>query len=100
MFALLKFLVITFLVIYILSRFAGYVFRFLFWIMGKKVQKEFKKQERKNQAKQNHYQQTGEYQDFDTMEKNDVVISIPTKKRRRNPNAFDDEDYVDFEEVK
>ncbi|MBX2842415.1 MAG: DUF4834 family protein [Flammeovirgaceae bacterium] len=78
-----KFLIISILIIYIVARFWGFIYRVAGWFSGKdEHQQEFNRQRRK--------------QKFHTKQENGMEIHIPNKKR----GTFDKGDYVDFEEVK
>ena len=82
-----KFLIITFVLIYVIARFAGYFFRLVFWLMGKRMEKEMKNQH-KNEYK-NPHDSTSKEGDIN------IIHGNSSKKGKK----FTAGDYVDFEEI-
>jgi hypothetical protein len=79
---MLKFIIISLIIIYIFARFAGFFFRIIFWIMGKSIQKKYEANAQKSNYKIHH---------FDNMK-----VIVPDKRQK---NA-DEEGFVQYEEVK
>lgn len=80
---MIKFLIISILVIFVFARISGFIFKLFYWLSGapQPDQRFNKKQDEEYQTKSWH----------------GMNIRIPKKK---NKNRFDDGDYVDYEEVK
>ncbi|MDW7695268.1 hypothetical protein R9C00_28235 [Flammeovirgaceae bacterium SG7u.111] len=79
---MIKFLLILILVIYLVSRFAGYIFRVIYWLTGQTPPHQRKAQSASSA----------------TQTKNGIQVIIPQKEQKRG--EFKGGDYVDFEEVK
>jgi hypothetical protein len=79
---MLKFIIISLIIIYVFARFAGFFFRIIFWMMGKSIQKKYETNAQKSNYKIHH---------IDNMK-----IIIPDKRQK---NA-DEEGFVSYEEVK
>ncbi len=77
----IKFLLIGFLVIYVGSLFVRYALRIILWLLGKKIAKEFKKQQRTRQNPQ--------------AEGNIHIINNENTQKKN----FQGGDYIDYEEV-
>ena len=91
---MLKFILISIIVIYVIAKVSKYLMRWAFILAGKKLQKEMEKQA----AAQGAYAHTA---DTSYEEVNDMKIYVPRKERGKNmPRNFPGGDYVDFEEVK
>jgi len=94
---LLKFILITFLIIFVLSRISGFLFRTLFWILGKRV--ENKRVEKQMRAQQSY--QPPHYRHNPRRSEGEIIIEPePAKKDGPNRNTPKDGEYVDYEEVK
>ncbi|MEN7549724.1 DUF4834 family protein [Rapidithrix thailandica] len=85
--ALIKFLIIAIVIIYIISRFAGYFLRVAYWFMGKQIQKEVKKEQERRQGKRSWSQ-------------GDLKITVSNKNEKKQRKSYNGGEYVDFEEVK
>lgn len=85
---MIKFLLITFLVCYILFKVGGYLFKLFFLNMAKKHQQAFN-----NSQQQRGYQST---------RKGNINIVIPKDKNgtAKKSREFKGGEYVDYEEVK
>ncbi|MCS7005886.1 MAG: hypothetical protein NZM38_11250 [Cytophagales bacterium] len=79
---MIKFLIIAFIVIFIIARFAGYFLRFALVFLGKQIAKELHKQ----------------HQSYHNTPDGKITIQYTHKKRPlHNRN---EEEYIDFQEVK
>jgi hypothetical protein len=85
---MLKAFLITLLVIFVLVKIGGFIFRSMFWMLGMRAQKDHPA------YKQKQSRQT--YRNSDGVEIN-YVPEKETKKRKTN---FTGGEYVDYEEVK
>ncbi len=83
---MLKFIIISLLLIYLVARFAGFFFRVVYWLFGKPQARKF---ERNQQQPPQQYQ---------TWQQNGMKIFMPKHKRKQHPAR--EEDYVNYEEVK
>jgi hypothetical protein len=87
---MLKFLIITFLVIFVLVRLGGFLFRTLFWMLGARAgDRNMYKQPSAGQRPQQRTS-TGEIN----------IDYIPEKEEQSKKAGFNGGEYVDFEEVK
>jgi hypothetical protein len=84
---MVKFLLVTALLLYLMSKFSTQLFRFALWIVGQQLEKEIQKQD----AQTNGFQ-TKDYKDMTLHYKN----TTPSNKKMTKEGG----DYVDFEEVK
>jgi flagellar basal body-associated protein FliL len=82
---MIKFLLILFIIIFIVARFAGYFFRLMFWLLGKKIEKEVRKQ------------QSYAYASQTPRPEGEIYIKKNPLSSRHNDNEGE---FVDFEEVK
>lgn len=85
---MLKVFLITLLVIFVLVKIGGFIFRSMFWMLGMRAQKN-NPVHRQTQSRQT-------YRNADGVEIN-YVPEKETKKRKTN---FTGGEYVDYEEVK
>ncbi len=86
---MLKYLIITFLIIYLLSRVGGFLFRSIFWMLGMRA---MDKQMRNSQQQQQPRRREG-----------DVHVDYNSYKNTNRPNSSSKGgDYIDidYEEVK
>jgi hypothetical protein len=85
---MIKFILVSAAVLFLLNRFSTQIFSFALWLLGRQLEKEIKKQDAQKQG-------------FNTKEYNNTTIfyknsqSDNYKKNKENGG-----DYVDFEEVK
>lgn len=86
---LLKFLLITFLVIFILSRFFGFIFRTMFWLLGMRAGQRQTYRQPQQQARPTQ-QREGEV----------TIDYVPKPETQKHKNGFNDGEYVNYEEVK
>lgn len=91
---MLKFILISIIVIYVMAKLSKYLMRWAFILAGKKLQKEMEKQA----AAQGAY--GGHTTDTSYEEVNEMKIYIPREQGKNTPKNFPGGDYVDFEEVK
>jgi len=85
---MIKFLLIVFIIIFLIARFAGYFFRIAFYFLGKKLQKEAEKQAYyAYQSSKSTHQKEGE-----------ITISRVVTSHKKTDNSLGE--YVDFQEVK
>jgi hypothetical protein len=85
---MLKTILIFALIIFVLSRLGGFLFRTLFWLLGAGVAKQAQKE----------YQRTQPPKRKEGSIHVDYVPGKETEKRR--PAGFNDGEYIDYEEVK
>lgn len=87
---MLKFILISLLVIFVLSRIGGFLFRTLFWMLGMRmVEKQMR-------------QQPSQRQQPPRRPEGDIVIdhAAQDSNGRRSKNSPKDGDYIDYEEIK
>ncbi len=83
---MLKFIIITFLIIFVLSRIGGFLFRSLFWILGARVVEKQMRQQQRQQPRRNE---------------GEVNIDSNTQAaNRRGKFSPRGGDYIDYEEIK
>ncbi|UZR95473.1 DUF4834 family protein [Chondrinema litorale] len=81
-----KFLIVSILVIYVLARFWGFIYRVIAAFQGKEPpSKQFEKKQNTNVA-------------YETKKENNLQILIPKKDKSSNKDKPGE--YIDFEEVK
>lgn len=91
---IIKFLLISFLILYILSKVWKYIFRGLLWLLGDQVRKQY--YERMNEQMNPHSQRT-----YKTKKEGEVEVQFnPDKQSKKSKKDFRGGDYVDYEEVK
>ncbi|MCU0353734.1 MAG: DUF4834 domain-containing protein [Cytophagales bacterium] len=79
----LKFILISLLVIFVLSRVGGFLFRTLFWVLGARVvEKQMRQQQRPRRAE------------------GDVRVENNATQSRQSPKKGGDYIDIDYEEVK
>jgi len=83
---LFKFIIISFIVLYIIFKLSGYIIRALFFVASKQMENQYK-------------QQAGQQQKKTTYRNGEIHIDYPSEKSAQKKN-FKGGDYVDFEEVK
>ena len=83
---LLKFLLISGLVIFLMFRFAKYILRFAFWLLGWQLKREMK---RHQQSSQEVPKREGS-----------VEITYAPDSRPGRHRDFTEGEYIDFEEIK
>jgi len=83
---MLKLLIILTLSIYLIARFAGFFFRLAYWLMGKPNPHQVNREERRPNSVYESFSQNG------------LKIFIPKSKRKKGRN--EEEEFVDYEEVK
>ncbi len=91
---MLKFLLITFLIIFIVVRLGGLIFRTIFWVLGARAGN-------RNMYKQPYQPGQGQAQRPNSHKAGDIHIEyVPEKEAQKKKSAFDGGEYVDYEEVK
>ncbi|GAB4331958.1 MAG: hypothetical protein OHK0038_07220 [Flammeovirgaceae bacterium] len=79
---MLKFIIISLIIIYIFARFAGFFFRIIFWLLGKSIQKK--------------YTTTNQNPTYKIHQFDDLKVIIPDKRQKNT----DEEGFTQYEEVK
>lgn len=87
---MLKFIIITICVLWLLSKIMKYAFRFLLIFTGRQMQKEMEKQVK-------YHQQQQAQQEASTTSNGTRIIY--TNSKSKNSSSKDDGEYVDYEEV-
>lgn len=85
---MLKVFLITLLVIFVLVKIGGFIFRTMFWMLGVRAQKDNPVQ-RQTQTRQT-------YRNADGIE----INYVPEKDTKKQKTNFNGGEYVDYEEVK
>jgi hypothetical protein len=85
---MIKFILVSAAILYLLSRFSTQIFSFALWVLGQKLEKEIQKQEAKNQGFA-----TKDYQDG-------TIFYKKTNTENYQKNKENSADYIDYEEVK
>ena len=84
---ILKFFLITILVIFVLVKIGSFIFRTMFWMLGAKA------------GDRNPYKQT--QQRYSQANGGDIEIEyVPGKEGKKRKSDFNGGEYVDYEEVK
>lgn len=96
----LKILIVSILLIYLFSRFSGFIFRWIFKIAGDRIYKKALKYQQQQAASMQRQREGFRGQ---AMEKNGMTILVPKEDQSPKPNRTDEDDdgeYVNYEEVK
>lgn len=84
---MLKFLLITFLIAYLLFKIGGYLFRIFFWSLGGKMQN-------------GQFNNNRETSNMRPPNSNVDIDYVPQNGKKTKEKEFKGGEYVDFEEVK
>lgn len=91
---ILKFLLWTFVIGYILYKLSGFFFRSMLFLFGRKMQKEYAQQNANTRTQQNHRKKPADGNvEIDYVPDNEA-------KKGKTKEDFRGGEYVDFEEVK
>lgn len=83
---MIKFLLITFLIIYLLFKIGGYLFRIFFWSLGGKMQDGHTNNRHASNVRPPN--------------SNVDIHYVPKDKKEKKEKAFKGGEYVDYEEIK
>lgn len=84
----LKFFIITFLVIFVLIRIGSFIYKTLFWMIGARA------------GDRNMYRQNGQSTQQRKTAGNINIDYVPDNDVKKRKASFDAGDYVDYEEIK
>lgn len=85
---MLKFLLITFLIAYLLFKVGGYLFRIFFWSLGGKMQQN------------GQFNSSREASNMRPPNSNVDIHYVPKDKKEKKEKVFKGGEYVDYEDVK
>ncbi len=85
---ILKFFIITFLIIFVLIRLGGFIFKTLFWMLGARA------------GDRNMYKQNGQRPQQHKTAGDIHIDYIPENNTKKSKTSFNGGEYVDYEEVK
>ncbi len=86
---ILKFFLITILVIFVLVKIGGFIFKTMFWMLGARAGNRNAPTYKQNQQRQT-YKAAGDIE----------IEYVPGKGPKQTKSDFNGGEYVDFEEVK